>query len=68
MNDPAASVLVDGTSADTARALVSQQLTNVWEEISSNKLKLDAGKAAEELARTLILLQKTDEGKSITRE
>ncbi|TCD68845.1 hypothetical protein EIP91_009559 [Steccherinum ochraceum] len=62
LKDPAASVLLDGTAAETARSLVSDQVSKVWEEITSSKLKLDTRRAADELAKMLQGLQKTDEG------
>lgn len=64
LNDPTASVLLDGSRSETVQAMTAQQIARVWEEASTNNLKLDSGKASEELARTLVVLYKTDQGMS----
>lgn len=62
LNDRTTSILLNGTKEETARRLVAQQVSSVWEEISTTRLKLDIEKAAEQLAKFFLALLKSDEG------
>lgn len=50
----------DGRQA--ARELVKEQTKRCWEEISSERLKLDQSDAASALTKTFTMLQQIDEG------
>ncbi|KAH8102265.1 hypothetical protein BXZ70DRAFT_63905 [Cristinia sonorae] len=61
INDPTATVLVDGSPVETAQTLVAEQVTALWGELLSARLKVDFAKASDELLKMLVSLQKTDE-------
>lgn len=64
LSEQAAVLLSEGQKdgRQAATELVREQFKRVWEEISSERLKLDENVAATSLSKTLAALHRADEG------